>query len=1019
MFITMRIEKVTIKNFRCFKNAEFDLSSDIVAIYGRNGTGKTSFFDSIEYALLGNIDRYGNQPVQQLKNVFSTEDIKIRIDFKNKVQEWLEINETPQGLELSGSQNWKSPRDFLYDFLVLPKYQTARRNVDSLGEILRSTVLLSQENIRYFVNGTPDRRERVLTYLAGDAQLQKCWSKTALVEKEIGSRKKEEESKLAMYEIMAKDFKTKIVELENKLKSFRDKIGSQSTPRTFTSLLETLKTVHILTNLNEPSTQDELESTINLIKTGCEEKYSEISKKNKILAEIETLSLSYDSKAKRNEQVTILIEKTQKDLEDLKKNEAFLKEKLDQQEKNLSRIGYLKEESIKTIESYQKILQLRIESDRLKNTINQIREKLEQLTNKQKDFFNFLKERGNERDSVSKECNNQKSSIEIEKKRLEKLITKRQLFSQYSKAKLEFDHVDSKRKEIDLKKEQITSSLATLIDGRKVLAEKIALLNNQIAEMGSNINETKSLIAKLKQFATGSLCLLCGHDHKSNKALQESIELQLETVPVTLQELFQRSQQLNNQNLILINNQSKLEGLLKSLDDQYGQLISFKASQMKIINDFVADLEAYGILVNEIAIEEAITASSSLISDRQSHLEKNQSRLENALIYEKNAKEQLNYVTQFIDTDTRALQENEANYNRIERDIQELFGNKVIENTEIPVVLEELKKKLASFEKQKGEIEVIYFASKQDVEVCRLEISKKIESLKKFEEEKTQLLSFIQEFKFKCEKLQIASHDSLSIEKIRLEIGTQQALINESLKKSDEYRWSKYSDLINEEFKGFNTQHEEAVNETLKAKNQISKLELSLVKVLKWKEILGLSISSSVERTINNYRPDIVRLFKAMIPFPYLFDGIEIYRGDSGVTLGLKYRDQQKPSGEPKFFLSSAQANVLALSIFLTLSSQQSWSRLKTIMLDDPVQHLDDLDAVAFLDGLRNIALGHFGTRNQVIIATCDLNLYLLMLRKFSLIEKSGVSFTAISIQNNGDDPEVRYDLRPGVIGKA
>jgi len=133
---------------------------------------------------------------------------------------------------------------------------------------------------------------------------------------------------------------------------------------------------------------------------------------------------------------------------------------------------------------------------------------------------------------------------------------------------------------------------------------------------------------------------------------------------------------------------------------------------------------------------------------------------------------------------------------------------------------------------------------------------------------------------------------------------------------------------------------------------------------------------------------------------------------EAGVSIGIRYRDQVDDAGEAQYFLSSAQANVLALSIFLSLASKQRWSNLETILLDDPVQHLDDLDAVAFLDTLRALALGRFGKRRQVIVSTCDQTLYLLMCKKLRMLEPMGLRFSGISLVGGGvDGPGVSYDF--------
>ncbi|AXK60217.1 DNA replication/repair protein RecF [Candidatus Chromulinivorax destructor] len=45
----MRLDKIELKNFRCFEKASFDLATDIVIIYGNNGSGKTTIIEAIHY----------------------------------------------------------------------------------------------------------------------------------------------------------------------------------------------------------------------------------------------------------------------------------------------------------------------------------------------------------------------------------------------------------------------------------------------------------------------------------------------------------------------------------------------------------------------------------------------------------------------------------------------------------------------------------------------------------------------------------------------------------------------------------------------------------------------------------------------------------------------------------------------------------------------------------------------------------------------------------------------------------
>ena len=167
-------------------------------------------------------------------------------------------------------------------------------------------------------------------------------------------------------------------------------------------------------------------------------------------------------------------------------------------------------------------------------------------------------------------------------------------------------------------------------------------------------------------------------------------------------------------------------------------------------------------------------------------------------------------------------------------------------------------------------------------------------------------------------------------------------------------------------------------------------------------------------------------------------DGVEVARGALGrsrpgapggspavlptserdaVNLSLCFRGGSGAgSGEPRFFLSGAQLNALALSFFLSFARRQQWCRLRALLLDDPVQHLDDLDAVALLDLLREIALVREGpAQRQMVLSTCDLNLYHLALRKFAALDPAKIRPRTYTIVDGKGDrsPEALMDWPP------
>src|SRR6266446_2154895 len=89
----MKLKQITLSDFRCFRDVSIDLSSDVVVIYGRNGTGKTSVFDAVEVALLGSIGRFREESdhPNYVANVYSKAVPHIRVDFDGGDNLWVEV----------------------------------------------------------------------------------------------------------------------------------------------------------------------------------------------------------------------------------------------------------------------------------------------------------------------------------------------------------------------------------------------------------------------------------------------------------------------------------------------------------------------------------------------------------------------------------------------------------------------------------------------------------------------------------------------------------------------------------------------------------------------------------------------------------------------------------------------------------------------------------------------------------------------------------------------------------------
>lgn len=89
--------------------------------------------------------------------------------------------------------------------------------------------------------------------------------------------------------------------------------------------------------------------------------------------------------------------------------------------------------------------------------------------------------------------------------------------------------------------------------------------------------------------------------------------------------------------------------------------------------------------------------------------------------------------------------------------------------------------------------------------------------------------------------------------------------------------------------------------------------------------------------------------------------------------------------------VSTGQRAAFALSVFLAMN-RSATSAPPVILIDDPIAHIDDLNALSFLDYLRELAVN---SNRQIFFATADTRIASLFSRKFGFL---GDSFQTIPL---------------------
>jgi chromosome segregation protein len=111
------------------------------------------------------------------------------------------------------------------------------------------------------------------------------------------------------------------------------------------------------------------------------------------------------------------------------------------------------------------------------------------------------------------------------------------------------------------------------------------------------------------------------------------------------------------------------------------------------------------------------------------------------------------------------------------------------------------------------------------------------------------------------------------------------------------------------------------------------------------------------------------------------------YVGEGEVLLQTASMHQKRTLEQ----VSTGQRAAFALSVFLAMN-RSATSAPPVILIDDPIAHIDDLNALSFLDYLRDLAVN---SNRQIFFATADTRIASLFSRKFGFL---GDSFQTIPL---------------------
>ena len=134
--------------------------------------------------------------------------------------------------------------------------------------------------------------------------------------------------------------------------------------------------------------------------------------------------------------------------------------------------------------------------------------------------------------------------------------------------------------------------------------------------------------------------------------------------------------------------------------------------------------------------------------------------------------------------------------------------------------------------------------------------------------------------------------------------------------------------------------------------------------------------AETLDQRLDRVLPLMAELYKRLRPHPVWEDIEYSVRGDVRRFLRLKVGGDVNP----QFVFSSGQRRATGLAFLLSINLAIAWNRWRSILLDDPVQHVDDFRTVHLAEVLAHLCQGG----RQIVCAVEDSALADLMCRRLS-----------------------------------
>lgn len=1008
----LRLKEIEINNFRAYRESrKFDLDADLVVLFGPNGFGKTSFFDAIDFVCTGGVGRFEERFGRKIDRLLNTlkyldssindsfikatillggEEVAVERYLKNRWQAYINGNykNRTQTLMLLTGLAEKPPDLRIENFVRLfrathvfaQEYQTLTpkefREQSKLPQDTVSRMLAFQD----YVEGINKSREvseelkRQGKRKESEINLLKNSLKSKKIEREQLSQSAKIVEKPEILSVMTKQITEKIIsEINIPIeipKRFTRKIGQDWRTKIAvkkSSLTQKLEAIERL---------EEKFHKLGIQRNRLREKSLQLTGKEKLLGELNKDYSKKETELEENNEKLKKMILERRNLSSKKENLSwFLQIKLEYEK--------LKEQSAKENEIYRnlqtKLFELVPKIEKLKSENEIEKEAIVEIAAEIKTLESTLKRLG----SFEKSVDGWLKALNQEKK---------------IKAYLEMieQELVNAKNQLRVKKSELNAAIIT--------QDK---LNKRLDSLQRSQSDLQTLLDNIERHIFNNICPVCGTSHKSKEELVEKLRIQRGIQPKEIQELLKLFEDAKGRTEESKKDVNDLESKIELLGQKVAEAQKERLDIERIIR--ISEEEAITLDI-PITSEDLVAVIDSKKKNISERIHVKQQKLFDQKSKAKTQGEKLATLVKQQRGLEQNLQSTESKQSRLRSMIGKINGDALNRGVSLDHKKEEIERSLVTtgtlIEDLRKQIEIQQTENQNCQKIVNSLSGKKNcleREIKELDKEIVDSKRYIKEVEALIRGLNL-----------KLDVDIDQVLV---LKKDFMEELSRLDSIRNEianlevaldavQISGVLAKLQRDIENI---EDQCKIIEKELSQLNDWRsyfDVIHKELESLQNRALKEYTRKygpLASIIQRRLRSVHGFGDIRLFPEKGGIAVRVEREGENNIF--PSDYFSESQIQVVMLSLFLSAALTQTWSSFGPILLDDPVEHFDDLNAYSLFDLIKGL-ITESGKEHQFIISTCEERLFRLMRQKFSKLNGKVIFYVFESIGDKG--PRVR-----------